>query len=896
MKNTFFTLIVIIAALCISCDDSQVDNGQQGQIITFSSGISDYHTRVNTAGNGWVVGDSVGIYMLKNGTTTATSENMKHSATTAGSSTSFSPETPMYYPTDDSAVDFIAYHPFSRNVVGMKYPINLTSQQDQSVLDLMYAESYSSKNEGYTQAHGSAVVLTFKHMLSKVIMNVTVSDTSADTDNMTAVIKGMDRVAEFDLTTGVTSAQSSNGDIVPCSTTTGYEAILFPVDELTNTHTVEFTVGGKTYIWVMNKNTVVNESGSITTFKRGSKYTFNITIANGTVTATAVAVEGSVTPWDDGGEGDGKAEEKEDDGDGPEVGLVDPTALYGYGAGTTGGEGATAANILHFNDGTCFAEWLKLREKNKSAEPAIVWLSGEFTTSQGRNNMFDVKRTSNITFIGTDGFVMNKVGIFAKEAQNIIFRNLHIILPPYSADGLSMQESNSIWVDHCTFESTNQTKDAEDGSCDITHGTYNVTVSWCRFIQTQKSCLVGHSDSNGSEDKNIRVTFHHNHFENSGSRHPRLRYGVAHVYNNFYDNVTTYGAGSAYGAMLLLEDNYFDGVKLPTDICTFPAKKSGSNWVSNLTGSVAGYLYERNNTFANKPDDANEVYPMTNVEYTSYGNESTKLATPFKYEDFKPAYSYIVDEVDKIPNILRGNTGVGKLSGCAQAPIEVNNGGFTPGESGGEEPGTDEPGETPTTLDNDWFVVGHNSSTISTTLDENGAITLTGTGKLESSKQNMGFVYRAIEGDFTITAKLSNPVFNVTKNLSQAHAGLMMAPSLSGTGNSLMYAATTFGADLKYYSLYRVTDGVNRTNKSISNTGEGEVYLKLQRSGSTFYSSYSLDGGATYSTEVTNTFATELPNSIFVGLVLSSGDSNITASATFSDIKINGTSAPSFSE
>lgn len=370
-------------------------------------------------------------------------------------------------------------------------------------------------------------------------------------------------------------------------------------------------------------------------------------------------------------------------GNAPEIGSTDPAALYGYALGTTGGEGATAANILHFNDGDCFAQWLKLREKYQSTEPAMVWLSGEFVTSQGRNSMFDVKRTSNITFIGTDGFVMNKVGIFVNEASNLIFKNIHIVLPPYSADGLSMQESSRIWVDHCTFESTNQTQDAEDGSCDITHGTHSVTVSWCRFVATQKSCLVGHSDSNGSEDKQITVTFHHNHFERSNSRHPRLRYGVAHVYNNFYDNVTTYGAGSAYGGMLLLEENYFDGVKTPTDICTFPAKKSGSNWISNLTGSVAGYLYERNNLFVNIPSDANEFYPMSNVAYTAYGNEATKLTTPLTYSDFKPTYAYSVDKASDLPQLIRTNAGVGRLSDCAQAPIEVNNAGLTPGETDG---------------------------------------------------------------------------------------------------------------------------------------------------------------------------------------------------------------------
>ena len=358
------------------------------------------------------------------------------------------------------------------------------------------------------------------------------------------------------------------------------------------------------------------------------------------------------------------------------IGAVDPTALYGYGAQTTGGEGATAANTHHFNSGTAFRDWLKLREKNKSTTPAIVWLSGTFTASDGRDTgspWFDIKRTSNITIYGTDSFKMQNVGFFLNEAQNIIIRNIYIVMPKADngADGISMQESNNVWVDHCTFESVNQEKDYEDGSCDITHATKNVTVSWCHYIKTQKSSLVGHSNS-ATEDTAITATFHHNFFDGSSSRHPRVRFGRVHVYNNFYNGCTTYGVGSAYGAMVLVEHNAFDNVHLPTDICTFPAKKSGSSWVSNLTGSVAGYLYAENNAFTNKPANASDPYPFTNVEWKAYNGE--KLATPLVYADFKPTYTYPYDAADQVAAIVRAGAGVGKMQGFASAPYAADNG------------------------------------------------------------------------------------------------------------------------------------------------------------------------------------------------------------------------------
>ena len=139
--------------------------------------------------------------------------------------------------------------------------------------------------------------------------------------------------------------------------------------------------------------------------------------------------------------------------------------------------------------------------------------------------------------------------------------------------------------------------------------------------------FVGQLHSNSATgDTEITATFHHNWFEGSSSRHPRVRYGKVHVYNNLFDANTTYGVGSAYGAKVLVEFNYFDNVQLPTDICTYPAKDNGN---SNLEGSVAGFLYATNDVFVNRPSKAKDPYPLTNFKYNS-NNGST--ITPLTYD------------------------------------------------------------------------------------------------------------------------------------------------------------------------------------------------------------------------------------------------------------------------
>ena len=371
----------------------------------------------------------------------------------------------------------------------------------------------------------------------------------------------------------------------------------------------------------------------------------------------------------------------------PTVGTVDPTALVGYAKSVTGGSGA-GSKTYHFNNGKALQTWLLQRtkdEKKGDHTPVTIWLSGTFTDTDGRDfssahPWFDIKDVSNLSFIGTDSFVMDRIGIFCVRASNIIIRNINFQQPKANngADAVSMQECDGVWVDHCTFTSLNQTKDYEDGSTDVTHGSKNVTVSWCRYIKTQKSCLVGHSNSQSS-DTEISATFHHNWFEGSSSRHPRVRFGQAHVYNNLYDGCTTYGAGSAYGAKVLVEYNYFDGVQLPTDICTYPAKESGE---SNLQGSVAGYLYPTENIYVNRPQKAKDPYPLSNVKYTKYNGSTIE---PLTYADFQPSYDYTVTAAEDVPALVKANAGYGKL-GFTEAPVAVDNAGIDDFNGTGDDP------------------------------------------------------------------------------------------------------------------------------------------------------------------------------------------------------------------
>ena len=340
----------------------------------------------------------------------------------------------------------------------------------------------------------------------------------------------------------------------------------------------------------------------------------------------------------------------------------------------------------------------------------------------------------------------------------------------------------------------------------------------------------------------------------------------------------------------MVEDNSFEGVKLPTDICTYPAKPSGSSWVSNLQGSEAGFLYERGNIFNNKPADATSPYPFTNVEYKKYNGE--KLTTPLTYDDFKPAYNYIVDPADQIAEIVPSAAGVGKLTDYATAPKEVDNGGIS---GGGTDPGTDpdpDPGTDPdqpggSDLGNGWSLLSNGDAAAVATCN-GGQLTLTAQGKFESGKQVFGIVYREVTGDFVLTAQVES--YDTPGTGNQSLAGVVLTPDAKATETNFVHAIAAQGPSSTFYYSNRTTTGSNAGKGTLTapdaTVSGAKAIVKLERTGNNCSASYSLDGGTTFSKAKTVTIE-NLPQALHIGIVANSGNTSKTATAIFSNVKLN---------
>jgi pectate lyase len=147
---------------------------------------------------------------------------------------------------------------------------------------------------------------------------------------------------------------------------------------------------------------------------------------------------------------------------------------------------------------------------------------------------------------------------------------------------------------------------------DITHAGDYVTVSWNIIRNHWKTSLVGHSDSNESEDSgHLRVTYHHNWFDRTFERSPRVRFGeTVHVFNNYYSNVNnnedSYAIASVMDAGLLVEGNVFENVQ---QAC----------WsASGYADSDPGRLVARNNSLTNSgPCEVNGSVAPIPYNYTA---------------------------------------------------------------------------------------------------------------------------------------------------------------------------------------------------------------------------------------------------------------------------------------
>lgn len=331
-----------------------------------------------------------------------------------------------------------------------------------------------------------------------------------------------------------------------------------------------------------------------------------------------------------------------------------------------------------------------------------------------------------LTIYSKNGAKLTHAGFVFKNCKNLVIRNIEFdelwewdenTKGNYDRndwDYLGFEGCSKVWIDHCTFNK------AYDGIVDSKKGTNGLTISWSKFLPGDKNSdfyktmfdemennksnypmyeylrnlglskekimdvaaphkkthLVGATEF-AADNKDLKITLHHNYYKDSQDRMPRLRGGNAHIYNIVMDSrdaakaktlitsdmnkkikeagyhfgITSNGALSTEGGSLLMEKCQILGVASPLR----NNQKSAAR--GEYTGKIVAYdtIYEYNNTSfrgnSTDKDSPLSAEPAKLIEFAWNGMNSLP-------------YAYKMDEPETLLSTLTSKevgTGAGVL-------------------------------------------------------------------------------------------------------------------------------------------------------------------------------------------------------------------------------------------
>lgn len=274
--------------------------------------------------------------------------------------------------------------------------------------------------------------------------------------------------------------------------------------------------------------------------------------------------------------------------------------------------------------------------------------------------------------IGQDA-ALHGFGFLVRNCKGLEMRNFAVMY--CLDDAISLDTNNShVWIHNLDLFYGQPGGDADqvkgDGTVDIKGKSTHITVSYNHFHDCGKSSLGGMK----SETTDCWHTYHHNWFDHSDSRHPRIRTMFFHIYNNYYDGNAKYGVGMTYGGSALVENNYFRNCKYPMLASKQGTDAEGDGTFSGENGGVIKAFnniiinprklkYWSETAVANGTWDAylatsRDEELLANVKAyaggTTYNNEADEAART----------TYIENKMDApadVPAIVRGPLGAGRM-------------------------------------------------------------------------------------------------------------------------------------------------------------------------------------------------------------------------------------------
>lgn len=253
-------LISLIVLSLISCEKKELnsESNENQNVAIFTSTIKSFileFAKTRVVGTTWHEQDAIGIYAI-NSQQEVNEEsiyndysNIKYINAVSGEIATFSAaDNKIILPVNDQALDFIAYYPYTPNVTGFTFPIDITFQEARTDINIMYAIS-----TGHTSAN-SDVEFKFQRVLSSIVIYIS-SKEGINLQDATITIENANTNAILSLVDGTISVGQEKNAITPIieNDTTKNEIItkatLLPGQELSDLDINIKLANGDEYSW-----------------------------------------------------------------------------------------------------------------------------------------------------------------------------------------------------------------------------------------------------------------------------------------------------------------------------------------------------------------------------------------------------------------------------------------------------------------------------------------------------------------------------------------------------------------------------------------------------------------------------------------------------------------------
>lgn len=285
-----------------------------------------------------------------------------------------------------------------------------------------------------------------------------------------------------------------------------------------------------------------------------------------------------------------------------------------------------------------------------------------------KGNSDDTEMNVTLEGIGDDA-TFNGFGMTFNKCTKMEMRNLGII--NFNDDAIQLKSAQHAWIHHNDLFYGSAGSDADqakgDGSMDVKDNSRYCTFSYNHLWDSGKTSLCGMKSESGDN----WICYHHNWFDHSDSRHPRVRTMSVHVWNNYYDGVSKIGVGAVAGANIFVENNYFRNSKNPMLISEQGTDGRGGFADDHDGGMIKAF----GNILTGKSATTFISHKQNATEFDAYVADSRDEQVPntyksvvgnYTYNNFDTnasvMYDYTPDAADDVPAIVTSSTGAGRMN------------------------------------------------------------------------------------------------------------------------------------------------------------------------------------------------------------------------------------------